>query len=203
MYLTMEMRWFWQELPVAIDQWFRHPPLPSTAADREDWYLVLPDTDDVGVKWRQGNLEVKKRLNDRGQQRFGDRLEGHLETWGKWSFESPAAVDLSHPVGVWLAVTKSRQQQTYIVTAGNQVQAIADPDKRATITEGCNLELTKLSVLNQPWFSVCFEAFGRAEAIESTLEQVIYHLLNHENFPALALKDAFSYPAWLKQLEKV
>jgi hypothetical protein len=203
MYPTMEMRWFWPDrLPPAVHQWFDHQ-MPAPTAEREDWYLCLPDTVDLGVKVREGKLEIKKRLLDRGLCTVGDRLEGHLELWVKWGFESSSTINFSNPAGVWLAVQKSRQQQTYILTNTDQIERLdAATDASTSVTQGCNLEWVELSALDQPWVSVCFEAFGNEASVEQTLKRTVSYLLEQASFPSLTGENSCSYPQWLKQLVK-
>ena len=68
MLITAEIRWFLRgTLPAEVSRWFegvcgnatRYPP-------RVDLYLALPETDTVGVKLREGLLEVKRKDGDLG-----------------------------------------------------------------------------------------------------------------------------------------
>jgi hypothetical protein len=83
------------------------------------------------------------------------------------------------------------------------VEAIdTSADELTSLTQGCNLERVELSIFNQQWVSVCFEAFGSETSVEQTLERTIIHLLHQNNFPALTGKNSCGYPEWLKQLVK-
>jgi hypothetical protein len=201
MYPTMEMRWFWPDcLPLVVHQWFDHQ-MPSPPSEREDWYLCLPDTVNLGIKVREGKLEIKKRLIDRGIVSINDRVEGQLEQWVKWGFESSSVIDFTRPSDTWLSVKKARQQQTYILTNTDQIERLeADTDISTTVTQGCNLERVELSVFDQSWVSIGFEAFGHEASVEQTLKRTISHLLKQAEFPSLTSENSCSYPKWLKQL---
>ncbi len=65
MLLSNELRWFYPgKLPENIQLWFQQncliDPLKSPE-EREDVYLYSPGCDYLGIKLRQGRLEVKWR----------------------------------------------------------------------------------------------------------------------------------------------
>ena len=46
----------------------------------------------MGIKWREGTLQIKGRIEDQGARRFGTRNEGRVQRWIKWTYaEVPAA----------------------------------------------------------------------------------------------------------------
>jgi hypothetical protein len=201
MYPTMEVRWFYQgDLPEAIRSWFHSGAIaPSAPQSREDWYLSLPQTDDLGIKLRQGKIEVKKCMGDRGMRSLAHQAEGWVEQWVKWSFDIDADQDFPNillPVNAWVVVQKTRQQMQYRVTAAGEVEAI---DLDWAIEQGCTLELAELSIWHQPWWSLSFEAFGAIDMLEQTLERVTRQVLSTFCESELQAMYSCGYPAWLSE----
>jgi hypothetical protein len=134
MYRSVEVRWF---LGGAVDEsvatWV-NDGIPPTWAGREDVYVVLPGSDDMGVKLRgpevtprgpqPARFEVKGRVARRGllDADFGKvRVGGHVEEWLKWSYEGDAIRPfvegfLAHPARI--AVAKARVQRKYDLAPG-------------------------------------------------------------------------------------
>ena len=62
------------------------PPFVKLERERNDDYLLLPGCDTVGVKQRQGKLEVKALVAGPSPFSLG-AVVGRLDQWVKWSFE--------------------------------------------------------------------------------------------------------------------
>ncbi|TVR95374.1 MAG: hypothetical protein EA406_13995 [Rhodospirillales bacterium] len=60
---------------------------------REDHYLVLPGTSAVGIKCREGRLEIKGRLTRDGVVAFGTAGTGCIEGYAKWSVPGAALAE--------------------------------------------------------------------------------------------------------------
>ena len=90
MLTTAELRWFARgSLPAEIEHWFEQDQLGdhlAPAEEREDVYLYLPGCDYLGIKMRQGRLEIKWRKAELGVVGFEDRVEGKAEKWVKWTY---------------------------------------------------------------------------------------------------------------------
>lgn len=79
-----------------VEAWFRESR--SSAKDgegqpaewprwRSDRYLMVPRADDMGIKWREGQLQIKGREGAVGLQQFVSGIEGSTERWVKWSYQ--------------------------------------------------------------------------------------------------------------------
>jgi hypothetical protein len=117
-------------------------PFVKQERSRTDEYLLLPNCETVGVKHRQGRLEVKALVA--GPRPFAqDGVAGRVDQWVKWSFkpaESIASALESELLlsGIWRQVEKQRYTQKCAAVAGG-VTAVS-PD--AWPDAGCNIELT-------------------------------------------------------------
>lgn len=138
---TLEARWF---LPGAIPEtaaaWFDSLGPDVTPESRTDRYLVPTESNDLGLKVREGRVEAKQRT----RTLRATLANGRVEAWRKWSLGTADA----HPEPGWLGVAKTRRQR-HVRIAG-----------RAR----CSLELAALAVGSETWWSVCLEASGETAA---------------------------------------
>ncbi|MBD2777651.1 hypothetical protein [Iningainema tapete] len=206
MLITYELRWFYPgSVPEDIKLWFEQNCLANSqqqAEERSDVYLFSPECDFLGIKLRQGRLEVKWRTKELGVVSFSEFVEGKVEKWGKWlccdsteeSFQ-PSQV-LGNPT--WIKVDKIRSSQLYQVLPNSLPQPVsADED----IKNGCSVELTNLMIRENHWWSLAFEARGEDDRLMDNLlttTKLVFN--NYCGFKLLAL-NSYAYPTWLTRLE--
>lgn len=195
---TTELRWFVPGLiPPEVTTWFDNCPgswLPQP--DRTDMYYRASDTSRLGIKIRQGRLELKERTGISENHRVRENITGWIESWRKWSFELAMGLDTGYweqwADNFWLAVRKRRQLYLY--------QAINDDSLMALdLAQGsiCQVELTSIEVSDMKWWSLGFEASGVKENQRELLAQIATILLEPvDNFRLLEI-DSMGYPEWL------
>ncbi|MDX1613181.1 MAG: hypothetical protein R3300_02660 [Candidatus Promineifilaceae bacterium] len=197
MYPTVEVRWFFRgRLPDQVTSWYRELPGPlSSAETRVDRYLRLDEGEAVGIKLREGNLEIKRRVEAFGKVSFPNRVTGRLEHWRKWSFALGIDTDAGDYVAGsdsdWLAVNKTRQLRRYLVEGG-RLLALPVSD----VERGCEVELAQVTLL-QSWWSIALEAFGPEGELRQTLESVAERVFATPPPITLTVEASFSYPQWL------
>jgi hypothetical protein len=224
---SAEIRWFWPghaqwdellawftrqgRLPLVTEtgQYVSQPdagPFVKQERPRTDDYLLLPNCQTVGVKQREGRLEVKALVD--GPQPFAQgNVSGQLDQWVKWSLQPSAEIALPltadlQQSGRWLGVTKRRYTQK-VALVGGKLTAVSPDTFPAT---GCSIELTLVDVAahNGRWLTFGFEAFGQTDR-SRLLHQAMTHFFTLHGPPPLALmtRNSLSYPAWLAQLQNV
>lgn len=208
MLISAELRWFERgTLPEAIAQWFQHElgDYLAPAEERVDIYLYLPKCEYMGIKLRQGRLEVKWRKAELGIMRFGDAVEGKAEKWGKWLCED-SSLESFQPqdvVGVWVSVKKKRclrrfamqpSQRQYQVIPGKSIKAVPINE---SIDQGCTVELTQLSINGNNWWSLAFEAFGEDDFLMDNLQAVASKVFQTSGSLKLQVQESYAYPSWL------
>lgn len=202
MLTTSEIRWFYQgTTPPAIENWFIADVLRENCQkleEREDWYLLIPGCEFLGVKLRQQRLETKLRVTDLGILQLRNNVIGAAEKWLKSTCEDAKLESLVTPdaiaKGQWVKVEKVRSQIRYLV-ADDRSLTPTSPEK--TSQEGCNVELTQIIVNDYHWWTLGFEASGTDDKLKSNLETVAKKLF--QTFPEqeLNLVDSYAYPKWL------
>ena len=202
---TTEVRWFHQgDLPSSWLLWFESFPDPvQDEPVRTDKYLLIGELDELGIKIRQGRLEIKQRLGDLGVVQISDRVEGLVEYWMKWSFEVAenedylSYLDLSGPN--WTSVHKRRKLRRYQMSKNGQVLAVSDT---LIPPDSCEVELTEIWSREQSWWSLAFEAAGEIQTSKEVLMTISRHLIEVEGAPKLTAKNSFGYPKWLVELNR-
>lgn len=222
-YHSAEIRWFLPEQDQwdRILRWFRlqdqlplnkegkydsktvSGPFVKQERDRTDDYLLIPDSDTVGVKQRQGKLEVKALVAGPRPFLLPD-VSGRVDQWVRWSFKpsdmiaSQLRTEL-HDSGPWRKVEKIRYLQKYSFESG---LVAVSPDQWPDT--GCNIELTVINVKASigTWFTFGFEAFGSSGQVLTILDEAVQHYFTaHGRAPVqLDGRDSLSYPTWLSML---
>jgi hypothetical protein len=206
MLATMEVRWFYSgTLPTDVLAWFlQRERRPVDPPSRVDHYLPVAEGDSLGIKLREGRLELKQRHRRLGVVRLHRRAVGIVEHWRKWSFPLAGINDgltsVAHPASGWIGVYKRRRLQRFqVLEEGNLVATSSQhyPD------QGCDLELTEVRAVGATWWTVAFEAFGREDSLQESLGLVADSILSITDPPLLAAEDSYGYPRWLQMVERV
>jgi hypothetical protein len=202
---TTEVRWFHQgDLLPSWLSWFERFPDPGHEEPvRIDKYLLINDSDGLGIKIRQGRLEIKQRLGSLGVVQISDHVEGLVEYWMKWSFEVAENEDylsyLDLPGSNWTSVHKRRKLRRYQLRENGQVLPVSDT---LIPPDSCEVELTEIWSQEQSWWSLAFEAAGEFQSSQDVLMTISRHLIEIEGAPKLTAKNSFGYPKWLVELNR-
>ena len=206
---TAETRWFFAKvLPDEVLSWFKAGQALETDEVQVHEYLLFPDCDTVGVKLREGKLEIKAMVSAPRSFSRDLGVAGRWNQWVKWSFASEELKTLAPPLqqsGRWLKVRKERFLRKFSAGRDGLVEETARP--RSLPATGCNAELTRITVEADPrfWFSLAFEAFGPPALAVKILEIAIHSFFQeHGRAPGIRLsrRNSLSYPAWLVKLTK-
>ncbi|MBN2500747.1 MAG: hypothetical protein JXB38_08225 [Anaerolineales bacterium] len=202
MFPTVETRWFGEgPVPRHVRAWFRSGDRrPEIQPARSDYYFRLPGNHALGIKMREGRIEIKQCTQVFGVTDFQASVIGVIEGWDKWSFDLEAAD--TYVTGVqampesWLGVVKERWLCKYTLEENNAILAIPVQTMAAF---GCNLELTWVEVenLGETWWTLGLEAYGQGVDLYDLLRKVGGHVFARGDRLYLKLRDSYSYPQWL------
>jgi len=212
MYLTLEVRWFYPgPLPGRLVDWLdRSGGLPAAQPPRVDHYLCLPGQPTLGIKLREGHVEVKTRVGDAREVEMGPGVAGMMASWRKWSFplglaaaSGAAPLDrLLVPALAWISVEKERRLQRFSLVGDQEVIAVP---LGAPATLGCDFELSRVRAGGEAWWSACFEAFGPEPEMEMEMERALRitaaKVLGSGWPLPLDVEHSLGYPAWLAHFE--
>lgn len=188
--ITCEMRWFFDgQLPDEAAGWFGGTAAPW----REDRYLVLPGVADMGIKRREGRLDIKGRIAVLGDHAVAPGIEGVAERWCKWTYEGLVIEDRFRG-GVTIAVAKERLQRHFLLETGARETSERDVARR-----GFSLELTRIRLHGADHWSLAIEAAPDDATMLDELLRALGEVL--QGLPqSLPLDHSRSYPAWLSSL---
>lgn len=112
--------------------------------------------------------------------------------WEKWSF--PLAEPLE--VAGWLTLHKLRRKRVFALVDGSLVERPV-----AEAETACTVEVTEVSVEDEAWWTIGFEARGDASTLEAELRATAAALVGRR-LPSgveLAGKTSMSYVHWLQR----
>ena len=204
---SAEARWFILEvLPDEVMGWFTAGHAIDSEGVQNHEYLCFPNCESVGVKLREGRLEIKAILSAPRPLGRDLGVNGRTDQWVKWSFASEGLKTLYpglHQSGRWLKVRKERFLRKFSANMGALVEITGK--QRPLPGIGCDIELTRIEVeaIPQFWFSLAFEALGPPAVSTTILEWAIHSFFKeHRPLPRIPLNEgnSLSYPAWLLKL---
>lgn len=199
LYRSREIRWFFKKNNRSITQWFSSQGMEfSKTKPRTDFYLPLPGKEDLSIKLREGNIEIKQRIKNLIPHPLTTRAIGSLEDWDKWSFDVEDEDGLSRSIikdkGYnWTEVYKERIGVKVTTKDDGTLDII---DIKDIVTFGCQIEYTRLLINDkEEWFTFGLEWFGSQyqEISNKLLEKII-------GASVLEQKDSMGYNAFLNKL---
>jgi hypothetical protein len=214
--LPLEIRWFNKnnnDYNVAYN-WFQSVDPIFEMEYREDQYLFLPNSEDIGIKlrpWKDGEgnekppkFEIKWRKKKIPNfDLISNKISGTLEEWVKWSWiftDPPESTDSKIdffsilPNGPGIKIKKWRILRSY------RYQDLSKSLQRINTDsgeEGLQFEVTKLICNNETWWSIGFEGIGKKNN-EFEFSNSIKKILKDFKL-VLDKTDSFGYPEWLKK----
>jgi hypothetical protein len=181
-YSSKEIRWFTNTQHNHLIAWFAARGQSfDNISDRTDYYLRMPGQTALGVKWREGRIEIKQRTGKPLQGRISDQAQGSFEYWVKWSFGLTGDEEVTNLISdngtpSWLEVKKERLGLVLSTDNGKPVfLAMGD-----TVSEGCQLEYTRVTTGGQQWYTFGLEWFGEKQLPLS--KQLADELVGPEEF---------------------
>jgi hypothetical protein len=214
-----EVRWFFEgtiQQHASLRQWFEttaplpkrpgvRPPLWQGRLDDEpDIYLLVPGSQDMGIKWREGELQMKGRVSSLGIQVFSGRHQGVVERWIKWSYaHMPASYHRLFVAGketglVTASVRKTRAlRKVRLDTLTGKAEEV---EAQTFVDRGLGCELTELEVAGQAYCSLAFEAFPNDSAMDAAFTEAVEAFVDGLTACDLTVTHSQSYPAFLGRI---
>jgi len=220
MLASIEVRWFFDRDALStpiVEGWIENEspygdagPIPKDVLWRErlekkpDVYALVPGAADMGIKWREGELQVKARREDCGLSAFEGGLQGRVERWLKWSYKGQSIEAAFRP---WFE--KSARGPRIVEVAKYRALRKIQIDARGKATEvrpdtfpgrAVAVEVTALEVLGARYWSIGLEAFPDDSGMSPALAEVANKFLSRLRGVPLTAANTDSYPSWLAKL---
>jgi hypothetical protein len=191
-YLTAELRWFVNgRIPLEPKKFIQsHKPELWTSESRTDEYIVFPNSKSVGIKLREGNLEIKSWVGELGSVQVGGS-DYRIHSWEK----------LSVPVQGWssdeletISADKARRVTRFV--SGKSGIKQYSPEKE--VPEGCDVEISEVEINGQSFWSLCFESFGPKSGLLTVLGSIASEVFPEvDKGSTLNSRKPQSYPEFL------
>lgn len=196
--ITAEVRWFWRGKPSEelIRDFFTGPYAAELgfSEPRTDDYFIFDRASTVGLKQREGKLELKALVEDaKGKISMPD-----FQIWEKRSVMEESSLDesLKFEEG-WLSVTKARLLRRF-KQIDDAVREVAPEQISGT---NCQLEISAITCKDQDYWSYCLECYAEDGLPEKYFEIFYRHLSGNRLVPkATEESEPQSYPVFLSQL---
>jgi hypothetical protein len=209
---SLEVRWFFdgnRSERDAIARWFgEHSPVVRSddvgavewkgrKGDEPDTYLLLPGYDDMGIKWREGSLQIKGLVSDVGRASYGGHHEGRVQRWIKWSFSDvPAVLRTLFQDEEPTVVPVGKTRAVRLVEIGHSGEYTEVPSSK-WVRQGIAFEMTDLQLGSEHFYTIAFEAFPDSTSLREHFDRVVEGFLVGLKAPDMDLARSMSYPAWL------
>jgi hypothetical protein len=155
---TREIRWFFEQDRPGLRAFYEGlSPVQYRRETRVDVYMILPGREDLGIKIRQGRLELKFRTAGPETTIISPGIRGRAETWEKHGFELlPDRIPLALPGdsdASRISVSKDRWVTLVRVADGQLHFEIPGPLNPGSI----QMEYTRIRFKGQQWYTLGFE----------------------------------------------
>lgn len=213
MFHSAEARWFFRgDVDAHVEAWITAGGMTSEQAERTDEYIVLPGSRSAGVKFREGNFEVKAATSPSRDFSLGKMIAGSRETWVKWSRPS-SDTGAMHDDELWAFVRKRRKLRLFSLESETIEEK---PHDGPWLAAGCQVERALVNAVLRSaadgpptdrdwlgvdaWWTVGFEAFGRTGEIDGHLDRMLEYFVADAPDIHLPREASMAYPAWLAKL---
>lgn len=203
LFLTAEIRWFRKgDIPADLHSWFHKSKYIQRYGSRIDTYLLFPNAETVGVKFRENRFEIKSFVKKLDPVFITDHIRGIPEVWEKWSLAGNSVSWLFSEMGrdpsIWVDVKKSRTIIKYSAD-GEEILEMDASGTQGLPGDGCYAELTEVDINGKLFWTIGFEAFSKRKDIADNLIRTVRCFFNSIEIH-LPEEESFSYPTLLKRI---
>lgn len=199
---STEIRWFFEgTLPHEIKENFKNNESKNSIENRIDYYLVLKDTDYVGIKLRNSRLEIKWRRKIFQFNFPESEIEGKIENWTRWEWNDKASfleiesIFKNNESNPWVKVNKKRMQRKFDIYEG-KIETISPGELHADFA----MEITELIANSQTWWSFSLDSLTGKDILY--FSEIIENQIPDHSQMNLKKEWSYGYPQWLGQVFK-
>jgi len=190
--MSLELRWFFEgPLPDKVEEWLHKKEFEKETL-RTDTYLLFPSSE-LGVKIREGKLEIKYLVTAEEFHSEDSRISGRTEMWRKSSLplKDPSTNHLQVIKGPQITVEKERYRRLYGINPSTKI--VIPSNKK--VAQGIIVEVTKLTIDGIQWWTIALDALGENQ--KECLQLGVKSVLNDYQGPKPKKEKSYSYPKWL------
>lgn len=196
--LTNEVRWFFGNEKSVKDWFMKRYPTHVDLQHRVDTYYPISGRPDWGLKYREGEYELKCLTGIKNELRLAKTVAGRPEVWEKWTiplhekreWEKEIAANGLHP----LHMEKTRWVSKIKINEG-KVAGLYKYD--VELEKGCQIEYTELKWGIHTFFTYGIEVFG-GEHFDG-IRDFLAAMLEGQD---LEVENSFGYPHFIENALK-
>lgn len=188
---TWEVRWFLDgAAPARVVERFA-----GERGQRRDTYLIIPNANELGIKLREGRLEVKGRLRSESERAFAPAARGQFELWSKWSYDAEGWQTASIPQ---VQVGKTRYERHYVACSDGTFERRT---QNAAEEASVHVEVAQLRVGSRSFWSFGLEYLAKDGELPVQLPGLVTDVVSELQLE-LPAAECVSYPGWLVRLQR-
>jgi hypothetical protein len=212
---TLEVRWFFDQLQTPLEEWFANKGLhfqKNKPYPRIDFYLLISAEKGLGIKLREGNIEIKEPIDISDSENF--EVHGRVESWQRWGFKVEKIDNLADEIidkkkDGWIEIPKERIGFKYRFDDANNIIMVPIDDK--TLKEGCQIEYTRFEMNGKEYYTFNLESFSKSNKQKENFKKgVELALKDLETWdisqaralplkPKLSKENSMGYPEFFKK----
>ena len=195
---TMELRWFFEQPPFAVGDFFSQDLTPRQRVE----YHFAGASDGTGIRLHdQQNIETSLRGDIAGILHW-DGASGQPEVWNRWQGPldslQPPHNELLESNG-WLKITRLQHVRLFGISDNHLTEHSLSVDR---LESGCLFLMNLLQVRNRDYWNIAIKAFGTPDQLmynlRMTADRLFERLPKHGGFSA---DNSYGYPHWLRRFQ--
>jgi hypothetical protein len=201
---SVEVRWFFQgQMPDKLLPILDDSNIQSKWACRSDYYLLIGNCDNVGIKLRNSRLELKWLKKSSNLDLPQLNIYGKIEHWIRWEWNDKKPFnDILQFIhlnkgNTWIKIDKNRLQQKFNIHDNSLVEVSSE-----SIHFDFAIEITRLNAFDQPWWSIAFDSYLK-ENHEYFFTLLSQRYVNDDLRTLLKTESSYGYPKWISKNSKL
>ena len=198
---SIEIRWFYRgHVPNRLHELFSNSNLQTEPESRTDYYLLIGNCDNLGIKLRNSRLEIKWLKKREHFDLPEKNIEGKQERWIRWEWNDTNSfnevlrfiqVNKDNP---WVKIDKKRVQKKFSIIDNSLVEISGE-----NIHFDFSIELTQLKVYEHPWWSFGIDTFQNKNIVHFFIQ--LFEQYSDEEFRKnLKSTSSYGYPEWISKV---
>lgn len=200
---TAEIRWFIEgSIPNEIFNLFGNEVMQFP--ERNDYYLIFPESSRISLKLREGRLEIKSLIREGEDYQFSKTGVGKIGIWEKWGnslqIQDPESFFSSNGVEIL-----KKRSLTGLTMKGEKIFQVI-PDRAFYETEyGCTVELSSVMIYKRTFWSVNLECWDLTASPDIRLTEFLDYFFKFMLNDISEIRhffhtgNALSYPQFLRE----
>lgn len=192
---TMELRWFFDQPPFAVADFFPQDLTPQYRVE----YHFPGTTEGTCVRLHSTDSLQTILRNDVAGTLHWDGASGQPEIWSRWESPldslQPPHTELLESNG-WLKIARHQHVRLFGIYDNRLTEHSLSVDR---LENGCLFLMNLLQVGERDYWNIAFKAFGTPDQLMYNLRKTADRLFEQLPRQGFSVDNSFGYPHWLRR----